>query len=163
MKQWYALRSKPRREAWVAGLLSRVDIEVYLPQVAVTHHGGKPIQPKPFFPGYLFGRLDPLLGELDLVRYTSGVLHIVGYGDQPWPVPEDIVLALKKRISGLQRLRSAADFQQGEQVLITAGPFSDVEAVFDRNLSAPGRAQVLIWILRRLCRTEVQIGQLERA
>jgi transcriptional antiterminator RfaH len=160
MKQWYALRSKPKKEPWVASLLSRIDIEVYLPQVAVAQHSGKPALLQSFFPGYLFARLDPLRGELNLVRYTSGVLEIVGYGGEPWPVPDDLILALRKRIAGGQRL--VADFQPGEQVLITSGPFKEVEAIFDRHLSSSGRAQVLVWVLQRLCRAEVRVGQLQR-
>jgi hypothetical protein len=36
-----------------------------------------------------------------------------------------------------------------------------VEALFDRHLSSSGRAQVLVWVLQRLCRAEVRVGQLQ--
>ncbi len=162
MKQWYALRSKPRREASAAALLSRAQIEVYLPEVAVRQQGGKSPIVAPFFPGYLFCRLDPQLGEIQLARYTTGILHVVGYGGQPWPLPDDLILAIQQRLAGFKGLSAKPDFRPGDRVVITGGSLRDVEAIFDRHLSASGRARVLIEILHRLCHANVHVGQLRR-
>jgi transcriptional antiterminator RfaH len=161
MLHWYALRAKPRREASVAALLERVGIEVYLPKTLTHRRHGQPPQSEPFFPGYCFSRLDPQRGQLRLARYTTGVLHIVGYGDEPWPVPDALIAAIQERLS--HGRAAASSFQPGERVVITAGPLDEVEAIFDRHLSATGRVQVLVQILERLCRAEIPVEHLRRA
>lgn len=160
MPCWYVLRAKPKKETAVAMLLERAGIEVYLPQTLVHRQHGRPPQPAPFFPGYCFSRLDAQRGQLRLARYTSGVLHIVGYGDEPWPVPDALVEAIRARLA--QGRAAATPFRPGDRVVITGGPLRDVEAIFDRHLSASGRVRVLIQILERLCRAEVSIEHLRR-
>jgi len=159
MRQWYAIRSKPRREGAAAALLSRAEIETYVPLVVAPPKLGQPRTVEPFFPGYFFSRLDPSRGELHLARYTHGVLNIVGYGDQPCPVPDDLIKSIKERLARCQG-RPLSNLQPGDRVVVTTGPFRDVDAIFDGYLSAKGRVRVLVRLLQRLCRAEVHIGQL---
>ncbi len=162
MRQWYALRSKPRKEASAAALLTRAGVEIYLPQTKVRTQHGKPPALEPFFPGYLFGQLDPLLGEIRLATYTSGILYILGSGDQPCPVPDELVKAIRERLERRQGRAGAPGFRAGEPVKITRGPLRDVEAAFDTALSASGRVRVLIRILDRLCRAELDVDDIRR-
>ncbi len=162
MRQWYALRSKPRKEASAAALLTRAGVEIYLPQTKVRKQHGKPPALEAFFPGYLFGQLDPLLGEIRLASYTSGILYVLGYGDEPCPVPDELVLAIRERLERRHGRAGALGLRHGEPVVITRGPLRDVEAAFDATLSASGRVRVLIRLLDRLCRAELDIGDLRR-
>lgn len=160
MHHWYAVRAKPKREVAASALLAHAGIEVYLPQSLMHREHGRPPRLEPFFPGYFFGRLDAARGQVRLVRYTSGVLDVVGYGEDPWPVPDAAIAAIRTRLAhGRAR---AASLLPGERVVITEGPLKDLDAIFDRHLSATGRAQVLIQILERLCRTEISVEQLRR-
>ncbi len=160
MKQWYALRSKPKKETAAAALLSRAGLETYLPQVTRPGRLGRPATSEPFFPGYFFCQLDPLQGELHLASYTHGVLYIVGYGGQPSPIPDELIVSIKERLAGPSARKLLPEFRTGDRVVITGGPFRDVEAIFDSQLSAAGRARVLIQILQRFCRAEVNVRQL---
>jgi transcriptional antiterminator RfaH len=163
VKQWYALRSKPKQEATAGTLLAQRDIEIYLPMVTDHRLPGKRPAPTPFFPGYLFARLDPDMGETHLARFTCGVLQLVSYGDEPCPVPDDLIDLIRIRVDRLSRRGWASEFQRGDRVVITGGPFSGVEAVFEEQLSSTGRVQVLVQVLRRLCRADVHVGQLRLA
>lgn len=162
MRQWYTIRSKPRKEASSAAQLAKVGIEVYLPQMRV--HKGRDEAPtvQPLFPGYFFSRLDPQKGEMRLASYTRGVLYILGYDGQPYPVPHTLILSIQERLAQHKGRAPVADFRAGEKVIITRGPFSDVEAIFDCQLSASGRVRVLVRMLERLCRAEVHADQLRR-
>ena len=160
MKQWYVLRSKPKKEVSAATVLERAQIEVYLPQVPVQRERGKVPSLVPFFPNYLFAHLDPDDGQLQMARYAQGVMYVVSYGDQPCPVPDDLVRLIKERLASSHGRAGAMEFRQGDQVLITTGALRNLEAVFDRQLSATGRVQVLVQMLQRLCRVDLHVGQL---
>ncbi len=162
MRQWYALRSRPRKEFVVKDLLSRAEIEVYLPQARVRRHSDQAPVVEPFFPGYLFARLDPALGEIRLASYTPGLLYVVSFGDQPCPVPDDLILSLQTRLASDSKRAPLPDLRPGERLVITSGPLRDREAIFDTRLSASGRVRVLVRILERLCRAEVHTSQLRR-
>lgn len=163
IRQWYVLRSKPKKEAASAALLQRAGIEVYVPEVRVQKRPYHPPTVEPLFPGYLFSRLSPQLGEIRLARYTPGILYVVGFGEEACPVPDDLIVSIQQRIAREKGRAAFPDYQPGERVLITSGPLRDLEGVFDRRLSASGRVRVFIHILHRLCGAEVHIGQLQRA
>ncbi|HZW29434.1 MAG TPA: transcription termination/antitermination NusG family protein [Isosphaeraceae bacterium] len=160
MKSWYAVRTKPRKETTAATLLTQRGIEVYLPQVRVHREHGKPAVLEPFFPGYLFGRLDPEQADLARANYTPGVLYVLGYGGEPCPVPDLVVATIQQRLESARGRPS--DLRPGERLLITSGPLRGLEAIFDAHLSPTGRVRVLIRLLKRLCRAEVHINQVRR-
>jgi transcriptional antiterminator RfaH len=163
MRQWYVLRSKPKKESSAAQLLQSWGIEVYYPQAMVHKPQGKPAALEPLFPGYLFGRLDPLTAEIGQANRTAGILYVLGYGDDPWPVPDDLILSIKNRLARTGGVRTPVSFRPGDRVVITNGPMQGIEAIFDGQLSPNGRVRVLIQILKRLCRAEVHLSQLRSA
>ena len=163
MKQWYALRSKPKREVSVVALLERAEIETYLPQVSVRKATGGPPALAPFFPSYLFAHLDPFEGEIRLARYTYGVLSVVSFGGEPCPVPDDLITLIKDRLTRSQHRGLTGEFFPGDRVVVTGGPFRDTEAVFERHLSSAQRARVLIQLLHRLCKLDLRVDQLRLA
>lgn len=168
-KEWFALRSKPKQERLAGSLLERAGIEVFVPLVRSRHskllaHSHlaqpSPAHLEPFFPSYLFARLDPAKGELRLANYTTGVLHVVGFGDAPTPVPEPIIEQIRQRLANGQTLPHP-HFQHGQHVVITKHPFDDIEAVFDRELTPNGRVRVLIQMLERLCPLVLELESLQ--
>lgn len=159
VKHWYALRSKPKREQSAATLLEKAGLEVFLPLI-YQKKIGRLLEPEPFFPGYFFSRLDPTVGEIRLAQYTRGVLYVVGFGGEPCTVPDNVILALKERLVKVQGSNNLTEFRPGDRVTMSAGPFREMEAIFNKHLSATGRVQVLVQMLQRLCRVEVKVGQL---
>lgn len=163
MRQWYVLRTKPRKDAAAASLLEKAKLEVFAPTITVYRAEGKRPAQEPLFPGYMFSRLDAHLGEVQLARYTAGVSDILRYGNHPAPVPDELVEAVRQRTASGPRRRQWSSYQSGDLVVITKGPFRDFEAVFDGHLSAAGRVRVLIRTLRRLYRADVHVSQLRLA
>lgn len=158
LTSWYAIRSKPKKESLVLMLLNRAGIEVYLPQLKVHKGHGKPAAIEPFFPSYLFARLDSSNADITAVKYTPGVVQIVGYGDEPWPVPDDLIASIRQRLTHVE----LNDFRHGERVIVTSGPFQGIEAFFDRVLSPTGRVQVLLQFLHGVYRAEMHASQLRQ-
>lgn len=161
VKEWYVLRSKPKREYLAGALLTRAGVEVYVPEVRGLRAPSKPPVLEPFFPSYFFARLDATVGEIRMANYTSGVLYVVGYGGQPTSVPEAMVDRIRERLA-TSHLTVVPKYRAGEPVKITAGPLRDLDAVFDSHISASGRARVLVTMIERLCPVELPVGQLRR-
>jgi transcriptional antiterminator RfaH len=157
-KIWLTLYTKPFKESQVRDLLSSRGIEVYLPEVTVQQRSGR--KKKPFFPHYLFARLDPTSGLMTDVRWTPGLRYIVRAGKRPVRVPDDVVEHIRHRLSKMEVVRPGDRFKEGDVVRIAHGPLEGLEAVFDRHLSAEGRVQILLQLMNRLVTTEVGAGDL---
>ena len=56
--QWYALRSKTRKEDIVWKQVNSRGIEVFFPRIRVHPVNPRSRKIKPYFPGYMFVRLD---------------------------------------------------------------------------------------------------------
>ena len=146
---WYAVRVKPHRERSVYELLCSKGLEAYYPFLKVEPVNPRSRKERPFFPGYLFVRLD--LEELgnDALRWTVGTYGLVQFGNEPASVPENLIVELKQR---LEKIKAAggitlADLKRGDRVRIVQGPFDGYEAIFDTRLSGNDRVQVLLTYL----------------
>lgn len=160
-RNWYVLRARPRREAQVAAVLAGKDIEAYLPLLKRPARGGRGPRVEPLFPGYLFVRLAIETEEWLIARSTAGVLHLLGSQGSPSPVPDELVQSIRQRVE-LEATRRAAPYHPGERVRITAGSFRDLDAVFDRSLSASGRVRVFIRMVGRLVPLDLSAELLRR-
>ena len=83
---WFAIQSKSRQEDLAAARVAELDLKIFLPQVREKQsvHGGGRRVTKALFPGYFFARFCPL-ESMDAVRYTHGVLRVVGSGGFRFP------------------------------------------------------------------------------
>lgn len=157
---WYALYTKPHKEHHVSSLLEDKGYEVYLPALQITKRGRD--RTVPFFSCYLFARMK---GSSDLpsVRWTPGLRSIVNFGGQPAVVPDDIVSLTRQRLARMQESgQPLHGFKRDDRVRIRSGPFRDFEAVFESDLSSPARARILVDLLGRWTRCEVEIDSLKR-
>ena len=122
---WFAIQSKLRREDLAAACLAELDLKIFLPQVREKQsvYGADRRVTKALFPGYFFARFCPL-ESMDAVRYTHGVLRVVGSGRYPIPVAPEIVSSIRERIrpDGFVRLETRS-FRPGDKVAIKQGPF----------------------------------------
>lgn len=145
MEKWYLIQSKPHREEIAHSYLTSKGIEIYFPlmEKVIIRNGAAVKRLKPLFPSYLFGRFD-LSSKYALVRFGHGVREIVGFGDYPLPVPEDIIEAIRVRAGGGNIIRKARRFAKGDQVAINAGPFRNMTGIFDHWVSDTERVCILL-------------------
>lgn len=148
---WYAMRSKPNKEEFLAGQLQTYGLEVFLPLLHV-----KPVNPRarkyrPYFPNYLFVQADLTAINISDLNWMPGAAGLVSFGGEPASVPDLLIVTLKKQIEHHNAsLREAqSDFQRGDVVLIESGPFAGYEAVFDTHISGQERVRVLLSLLQR--------------
>jgi transcriptional antiterminator RfaH len=160
MKHWYTLYTKPHKEHHVRTFLESKGLETYRPTVQVKKNGKR--KTEPFFSCYLFVRLEPA-GGFSSVRWTPGLRRIVGFGGEPAVVPDDAISLIQRRVAWMGELDySARRFKAGDQVVMKGGPLKYFEAVFDRALSNRDRAMILVEVLGRWTRCEVDVSYLEK-
>lgn len=159
MEQWYTLHTKPKAEYQLASVLQRRGIQVYLPELPAA-----PDTPtKPFFPCYLFSKIDFEQISITQLLWTPGLRRIISFDDQPVPVPAEIIDLIREKLSEVEAAQAAVTcpFQKGDPVKITEGPFRDMVAIFDGSTPSSERVRVLLDILGRASRVQVDRSQLE--
>ncbi len=159
--RWYTLYTKPRCEHVVNEYLQSQGFETYLPIVTINGGGGAVMSP--FFPCYLFVRLDLSTGALSLVRWTPGLRRVVSFGERPAVVPDEAIALTRERLAAIEAAGGLPthNFRPGDQVRIRSGPLADLEAVFEQMLKPAERANVLIHFLGRMNRVQVAVEDLE--
>ena len=164
MYSWYLLHTKPRNEKRVAFSLEERDIQVYLPEITNSKANGQK-RKTAFFPGYLFASLSLNNVDPSLRKWTPGLRYIVAYGDEPVPVPDEIIQLVATNLSKLEMLASSSNmqFEPGDLVRIKNGPFENMLAIFEGPTNPATRVQVLLSTLNRAMRVRIEANNLEKA
>ena len=164
-KKWYAVQTKPHSEFLAANVLSSVpEVQAYLPTLRVEPVNPRARRIRPFFPGYLFTCIDLDQVGLSTVQWSAGVTRLVGYGETPISIPDHVIAEIRRRVdeTQLQDPLGLGQFQQGDRVRITAGPFEGFEGMFDARLGGQTRSRILLEFVGRLTAAEVDIRTLEK-
>jgi len=154
--RWYLAYSLPNREEHALNQLMNQKITGFLPKILKSVRHARRIQTKlvAYFPRYLFVQLDLSRDRWRSVNGTLGVAYLVGPGDFPQPVPVGVVETLLS-YSDHRGVITLGEFQKGQRVRMTAGPFAEQIGVLDR-LDATGRVRVLLEIMGGLTPVEAR-------
>jgi transcriptional antiterminator RfaH len=162
---WYALRSKPRKEEVLWKQLLAREIEVFFPRMRVHPVNPRSRKLRPYFPGYMFVQVD--LEEVGLSRFNwmPHAIGLVSFDGEPATVPDNLIHAIRKRVDEIAA--AGGEFydglQPGDPVRISSGPFAGYEAIFDESLPGNERVRVLIQMLSdRHIPVELKAGQVRR-
>lgn len=146
--RWYAVRTQPHRELRAKSQLENQAYEVFLPQCLKTVRHARKLTSlaAPFFPQYLFLRLDLTQDRWRSVNGTFGVASLVMRGEVPHPVPRGVVEAMIASVDAKGFLCLQESLATGARVRLTAGPFAEQLGVLER-LDESGRVRVLLDIM----------------
>lgn len=177
-KQWYAVQTYSGHEQRVkAALEERVralgkqdlfgPVLVPAEKVVQTVRGKKRTSSKRFFPGYILVNMELNDETWHIVRNIPRVLGFVGgdeAGRNPAPLREDEVHEITQQMeSGAGRARSRLQFEPGESVKVTSGPFQDLSGVVEEVKPERGKVTVLLNMFGRSTPVELDSVQLEKA
>ena len=148
-------KTKPGKEQLVERYLTeRQDIEVFLP--LIRRPAGRRTGLEPLFPTYLFCLVDPHSADWPAIRWAHGLSYFLGVNQEALvPISDELIAHLKQRVSWWNEGGYVPQFASGEQVMVTSGPFSGLEGIFQRYVPARQRCQVLLEMLGRLAKVEV--------
>ena len=148
MSHWYLIHTKIRKEQCALQNLERQGFECYLPYIQAEKllRGALAMVDEPLFPRYLFIRLGSgLAGQSwSPIRSTTGVSRLVAFGNVPAKVGSELVAAIRSQCAGPDGLRR--QFEPGQTVVITQGPFAGLEAIYQMS-EGERRVMVLLNIL----------------
>jgi transcriptional antiterminator RfaH len=161
VRRWFVARTHPRREAQACTVLEQRGVESYSPCIVPRRADGRRDRPvEPLFPGYIFCRLAPGSPEWVAARCAPGVAYFLGVGGVPSPLPDELIADIRRRLIPPTECPS---FAPQERVTIDGGPFAGYTGVFDGMLSASGRARVLLEVVDRRIRLDLDVATLRRA
>jgi transcription antitermination factor NusG len=164
MRHWYVVQSKPQQADRVALQLEELlGIEVYNPKIEVRVVRGtrKLTQVKALFPNYLFARLD-LPPEWKTITFTRGVARVLGGWEDPRPVEEAVIAAIRTQERRKDRLISYYRFKPREGVVVRSGPLKDVHGIFDRYVDEGGRVRILLSLIGFAAAVELESEQVTK-
>jgi len=163
--QWYALRSKPNKENFLAQQLESSGIDVFFPYIRVTPINPRSRKIRPYFPNYLFAHVDLDVVKASILRWMPGASGIVSFDGYPASVPDLLIDTIRRQIEDLtvseRKLKN--DIKPGDRVVIQDGPFAGYNAIFDVELSGRDRVRVLLdFLQKRQVPVELERRQIRR-
>ena len=161
MEHWYALYTKPRKEHQVNAFLQGQGVVTYLPTARRRVRRRDRPDRVVYFPCYLFARLDFQEVPHSSVAWMPGVRRIVGAGEQPLVVADELVTLIQGRLAEKEE-EGYSEFNPGDQVRIISGPLRDLNAVFDRPVSAVERVRILLDVLGQMTPVEVEASNITK-
>ena len=126
---WYALQVRTRYERAVAGYLTGLDYEWFLPVCKDRTRWSDRIKQIeiPLFPGYLFCRFDAQK-RLPILK-IPGVVQIVGYNRQPISVDESEIAAIQTLVASGVPNQPCSFVEIGDRVQIDSGPLRGLQGI----------------------------------
>src|SRR5687768_6851823 len=95
---WYALRCKPRKEDVVWRQVRNQGFEAFYPLLRIQPVNPRSRKYRPYFPGYLFVRVDISEVGLSTFQWMPHAIGLVVFGDEAAVVPEYLIQAIQRRV-----------------------------------------------------------------
>ncbi|MFC0141354.1 transcription/translation regulatory transformer protein RfaH [Erwinia mallotivora] len=148
MESWYLLYCKRGQLLRAKEHLERQAVHCLSPMIAIEKlvRGKRTQVSEPLFPNYLFIEFDPEAIHTTTISATRGVSHFVRFGNLPATVPEDVIAALQTERT--ETLDDPDLPQPGDQVIITAGAFEGLKAIFTEP-DGEARSMLLLKLLNK--------------
>jgi transcriptional antiterminator NusG len=178
--RWYAVQTLSNQEQKAKKYLDKFIaieemedyvFEVLMPTEIVTEvkSGKKSTKIRKFYPGYIFVNMRLYDDDGNLfqkpwyfVREAQGVINFVG-SDRPSPLKEseiDRIINQVKESEGKEKPK--IEYEQGENVKITDGPFLNLVGTIDEIDPDRGKLKVSVSIFGRFTPVELEYWQVQR-
>lgn len=171
-RQWYAVHTYSGYEEKVAESVRQraasLDMgdkifEVLVPKEKMIEikNGKRKVVEKRIFQGYVMVNMKLSEDAWYIVRNTPGVTGFVGSGTEPTPISQDEMEKINKRM-GLEQPKHKIDYNVGDVVSITDGPFKGFDGAINEIDAQKGKLKVLVNMFGRETPVELDSLQVKR-
>jgi transcription antitermination factor NusG len=147
---WYVLACTPRKERVIYHQLRDRGFDVYYPYIVVRTQNPNTLKIEPYFPGYMFIRVDLSKIALTTFQWMPMTEGLVCVADTPAFIPDRIVHAIHRNlwrmnsaILGTPEQLNEEDQSATDEVIVPADG-----SLFDQKLSGRERANALLQMLQ---------------
>jgi len=117
-----------------------------------------------FFPGYILIRMEINEESWHLVKNTPKVTGFVGGSTNPPSIAEEEVQKITAQIGeGALRPKHKVLFEEGENVRVIDGPFTNFNGIVEEVKPEKGRLKILVSIFGRSTPVELEFSQVEKS
>ena len=150
-RHWFVVMSKPgRQEEAFRKLSSSEELTVFYPKIKQYSIKRKQYLIQPLFPMYIFVKFN-IEKHLRMIRYTRGVLRVLGMAETPVPVPSELIEKIKESADseGIVTARhNLEEIKKGDKVRVINGPLEGAEAVVSGLYNEKKRVEILMDLMR---------------
>jgi len=145
--------------------LDHLVTEVLVPTEMVEEmvKGERRLSARKFYPGYVLVRMELTDDSWHLVKDTPKVTGFVGSKTEPVAIPdEDAEKIINQMQEGIAKPKPKIQFDIGDKVQVTDGPFTNFTGTIDEVRADRGRVKVMISVFGRPTPVELEFTQLEK-
>lgn len=140
--------------------------EVLVPTEEVVENvgGRRRKTERKFFPGYVLVQMEMNDDTWHLVKSVPRVMGFIGgTADKPAPISQKEADRILNRVQETaDKPRHRKEFQPGEEVRVTEGPFADFNGTVEEVDYEKGRLKVSVSIFGRATPVELEFNQVEK-
>lgn len=143
--RWYVVRTKPKEEDRADSNLRMWQIQTFSPMLKefrASGYGPRYVS-KPLFSSYIFAHFDAEK-QLHDVNYTKGVQKVVSFGGQAISVDDGVIDLIRAQVGEDGFVRMDEEFEAGDKVRISSGPFENLAGIFERKVKDSDRVMLLL-------------------
>jgi transcription termination/antitermination protein NusG len=174
-KRWYIVQAYSNFEKKVAdsirekaeqnGLSEKFEyILVPTEKVVEVRRGRKVDAERKFFPGYVLVKVEMNDDVYHLIKNLPKVTGFLGADkSRPMPIPESEAMRILRQVQeGVERPKSSINFEVGEQVQVSDGPFASFSGLVEEVDEVRARLKVTVSIFGRATPVELEYNQVEK-
>jgi transcriptional antiterminator NusG len=171
--QWYAIQTYAGSERAVKraieimakdyNLGEKIDkIVVPTEEVIEVKNGEKKISERSLYSGYVFAHIDLDTALWHRIQSLPKVSRFIGEQKTPTPLSEADIAVILEKMEQKAPPRPKIDFEHGEMVRITEGPFANFTGVVEEYDLDHGKLKLNVSIFGRNTPVEILYSQVEK-
>ena len=171
--QWYAIQTYAGSERAVKrgieqlaidyGLEDKIErVVVPTEEVIEVKNGEKKITERSLYPGYVFAHIDLDTALWHKIQSLPKVSRFIGEQKTPTPLNQSDIDVILEKMENKAAPRPKVDFENGEMVRITEGPFANFTGVVEEYDLDHGKLKLNVSIFGRNTPVEILYSQVEK-